>query len=286
MYKLNERQKKEFEKFRLIGYENAEIIFATQVEFVRKYHEGAGIKNAHISVSGGIDSAYAASVAVEALGAENVFVTMLPYDAIKSSAVDSIHYANLLIDHLRIPDENVNRISILNTVNSAVSSIELAGLPKPTDTELGNLEARARMLFGYYVAFRKKALVHDTCNRTEILIGYLTKHGDGASDLNAVGGIYKTWIREISRKLKRVPGPIIKRIPSAELFEGQTDEIDMGISYDALDLFDNLHFDRKIGIRELVGKYEFTPDIVNMILGRTAANAHKSLPTPVCKINF
>lgn len=286
MYTLSERQKEEFKKFRLIGYENAETIFGTQVEFVRKYHEKAGIGNAYISISGGIDSAYATAVAVAALGAEHVFVAKLPYDAIRSSIVDSVYYADLLVKYLNIPDENVSQLSILGLVNEAVKSIEKAKLPKPGATALGNLQARARMLFGYHIAFEEKALVHDTCNRTEILFGYLTKHGDGASDLNAIGGIYKTHVRVISEKLKLIPDLIVNRISSAELFDGQADETDMGMSYDILDLFDYLHFDRKIGIRELAGEYEFTPEIMNMILGRTAANAHKSLPTPVCKIDF
>lgn len=284
IYELKSEQLGFYETFKKIGHDNAESIFGKMVDFIRLQHEDAGLPMAVVGSSGGIDSSFVIAAAVKALGAENVKMVMLPYEGIKSSYRDSIDYARLLAEYLKVPDYNIISIPILHAVNASKNSIMKSGLPEPNQKQLGNLMARERMKMLYHVADEYKGLVLDTCNNTEIKMGYLTKHGDGASDYNPVGEVYKVWIWEIARKLKLVPNEIIERIPSADLMEGQSDVSDLGISYEALDLMLYLRFDIGIAVYPLINYYRYPEEVVDMVMKRVMLNEHKSNPTPMCKI--
>lgn len=286
IYTLNDEQLDFYERFRKIGYYNAELIFGKMTDFIKLQHENTGLPIAVVGSSGGIDSSFVLAAAVKALGAENVKMIMLPYEGIKSSYQESIDYAILLAEYLMIPEYNRKTIPILAAVNASKNSIIKSGLPEPNQKQLGNLMARERMKMLYHVADEYKGLVLDTCNNTEIKMGYLTKHGDGASDYNPIGEVYKVWIWAIARKLKLVPSEIIERTPSADLVEGQSDVEDLGITYEALDLLLYLRFDLNISRQGLMMYYNYPEDIIDMVVKRVELNKHKSSLTPMCKIIY
>lgn len=284
IYTLKDEQFNRYERFRKIGYDNAGSIFNKMTSFIISQHEKSGLSVAVVGSSGGIDSSFVLSVVVKALGAKNVKMVMLPYEGIKSSYDDSIRYATLLGDYLMIPESNRITVPILHAVDASMRSIIKSGLPEPNQKQLGNMMARERMKILYHIADQYRGLVLDTCNNTEIKMGYLTKHGDGASDYNPVGEIYKVWIWEIARKLELVPKEIIERTPSADLVEGQTDIGDLGITYQALDLLLWLYFDISTPRPSLTEDYHYPIEVVDMVINRAIANKHKSSPTPICKI--
>lgn len=290
IYELKSEQFGAYEMLRKIGYDNAELIFDKMVNFITLQHKNTGLPVAVVGASGGIDSSFVIAAAEKALGAENVKMVRLPYDGIKSSYGDSVRYAALLAGYLGIPESNVITIPIRNATEAWRDSIIGSGLSEPNQKQLGNAMARERMKILYHIADEYKGLVLDTCNNTEIKMGYLTKHGDGASDYNPVGDIYKVWIWEIARKLKLVPKEILEREPSADLIEGQNDVTDLGITYQALDLLLWLYFDIfEYPIIEskrslLIEDYHFPAEIVDMVLSRVYANRHKSEPVPVLRI--
>jgi NAD+ synthase len=290
IYTLKDEQFEFYEKFRKIGYDNAELIFSQMVNFITLQHKNSGLPVAVVGASGGIDSSFVLAAAERALGAENIKMVMLPYDGIKSSSMDSIRYAMLLGGYLGIPESNMIKVPIRNATDAWRNSIIGSGLPEPNQKQLGNAMARERMKILYHIADEYKGLVLDTCNNTEIKMGYLTKHGDGASDYNPVGDIYKVWIWEIAKKLKLVPNEIIEREPSADLVAGQTDVDDLGITYQALDLLLWLYYDvfefptfesKKFF---LIEDGHYPKEVVDMVINRVLANRHKSEPVPLCKI--
>lgn len=285
IYTLKDEQLVFYERFRKIGYENAILIFKEIVDFIISMHRKTGLPVAIVGASGGIDSSFVLTAAVKALGVANVKMVMLPYGGIGSSG-DSIKYATLLGDYLGIPEFNRITIPIRGAVDASEKSIIYSGLPKPNKKQLGNMMARERMKILYHIADEYRGLVLDTCNFTEIKMGYLTKHGDGASDYNPVGEIYKVWIWEIARRLKLVPNEIIEREPSADLIEGQTDVADLGITYQALDLLLWLLWLNNRHPRSyLTSEFLFPEEVVNMVMNRIYDNGHKSQLAPTCKLN-
>lgn len=287
IYTLKNEQLVFYERFRKIGYENAILIFKEIVDFIISRHRMTGLPVAIVGASGGIDSSFVLAAAVKALGVANVKMVMLPYEGIGSSYGDSIRYATLLGDYLGIPESNRITVSIRSAVDASENSIIKSGLSKPNQKQLGNMMARERMKILYHIADEYRGLVLDTCNFTEIKMGYFTKHGDGASDYNPVGEIYKVWIWEIARRLKLVPNEIIEREPSADLIEGQTDVADLGITYQALDLLLwLLWLNNRLFRSSLTSEFFYPEEVVNMVMNRIYNNQHKSQPAPTCKLNI
>jgi NAD+ synthetase len=284
IYTLKPEQLDFYEFFRRIGYDNADFMFSRIVDFIRFQHKSTGLPVAVVGASGGIDSSFVLAAAVKALGVENVRMVMLPYDGIDSSCEDSIRYATLLGDYLGVPEYNRKIIPISRAVDASRRSVMGHGFRTPSERQVGNMMARERMKILYHVADEYKGLVLDTCNNTEIIMGYLTKHGDGASDYNPVGDLYKVWIWEIAKKLKLTPVEIIEREPSADLIPGQTDVEDLGIAYEPLDLLLWLYFNNHATIPVLTSDYFYPAEVVNMVMKRVDANRHKSNPVPVCRV--
>ena len=174
-----------------------------------------------IGLSGGIDSSVVACLAKKALGEKVLGVIMPCY----SSAIDE-DYAGLIAKMLKIKIERVS-------LNSTYDSI-LGVLPGGKKMALANLKPRVRMLILYYFANSLNYLVAGTGNKSEVLIGYFTKYGDGGCDILPLGDLLKTEVRELAKEL-RIPKKIIERVPSAGLWENQTDEGEIGITYEELD---------------------------------------------------
>ncbi len=192
--------------------------------FIGDYCFRAGITKVVLGLSGGIDSSLSAALAVQALGKENVTGLLLPY---KNSHPDSAGHAGLLADQLEIQTFTID-------ISPMVDAYFDNTAPDASMLRRGNFMARMRMSVLYDYSSRIPALVLGTGNRTEILVGYFTQHGDGACALEPIGHLYKTEVWAMARVLG-IPEAIINKTPTADLWNGQTDEGELGITYPELD---------------------------------------------------
>jgi NAD+ synthase len=192
--------------------------------FLRRHVETAGAKGLVVGVSGGLDSAVVAALAVRALGSARVLAVMLP--APDSNPQDR--------EHAQLGCDAVGLTPLLHPIGPVLAGLEATLGYVPEARVRGNAKARARMLILYTEAQRRDFLVCGTGNKSELLTGYFTKHGDGGVDLQPIGDLYKTQVRELARLLA-IPQDIIDKPPSAGLHPGQTDEGDMGLTYEELD---------------------------------------------------
>ncbi len=194
------------------------------VEFIRNQLEKAGMKKLVIGLSGGIDSSLAAALSVMAIGRENVTGFMLPY---RGSHPDSFNHAKEVAEHLGIAYQT---IEITPMVDAYFGTYE----PEAGSLRRGNRMARERMCILYDQSAKHHALVVGTGNKTELLIGYVTQYGDGACAFEPLGSIYKTEVWQMARHLG-LPDSVIDKKPTADLWDGQTDEGELGITYATLD---------------------------------------------------
>lgn len=192
--------------------------------FMREYLQNAGIERMIVGLSGGVDSSVTVALAVEALGKDKVTGVMMPY---KTSHPDSLADARLLAEQLGIKYSVVD-ITPMTDAYFATYQPEAEALRR------GNWMARTRMCVLYDLSAKIPALVAGTSNRTELLVGYFTQFGDSACALEPIGHLYKTEVWELA-KLLSVPDKIISKPPTADLWQGQTDEGELGISYAVLD---------------------------------------------------
>lgn len=197
---------------------------ATITEFIRRHIEAAGAKGVVIGSSGGLDSAVVAALCVKALGKNKVLAVLLPSP--DSNPQDAAH--------AKLSCKSLGLKPVTHDIGPLVS-----GLTEVLDGKLakrvqGNAKARSRMMTLYAIGQENNFLVCGTGNKSELLTGYFTKWGDGGVDLQPIGDLYKTQIRQLASHLG-VPKAIIEKAPSAGLYPGQTDEDEMGITYDDLD---------------------------------------------------
>lgn len=193
--------------------------------FIREQIDGPGLGGVVVGISGGIDSAVTAALCVRALGRERVIGVWMPAYSQPVHQADAQKLAEAIGLHLVTVD-------VGPAFDALVPAIE-AVLPLNDKTK-GNTKARLRMTTLYAIANQKGYLVADTCNRSEVYVGYMTKGGDGLADFNPVESLTKHEIRILAQELG-VPGEIITKAPSADLWEGQTDEQEMGFTYEDLD---------------------------------------------------
>jgi NAD+ synthase len=282
IYRLNEQQLKFFREFEKIAKQNTWKMISQAAEFIIKQQRKAERTKAVIGLSGGIDSSFTAALLVQALGKENVIGVKMPYEGVSSD--ESAKYADMIIDFLKLPKENIFEIPIKEPVDATLKGIKKADIVlEPLD--VGNIMARERMKNLYAIARFKNGMVIDTCNKTEVLLGYFTRYGDGASDYNPVGGIYKTWVWELAKYLG-VPEEIVKRKPTAELSSGQNDEDDLGISYFAVDLMLWLLFEKRMPVKDLMAEYNYPKEVVEMVISRVKNNRFKNELPPLLKIEL
>ena len=241
------------------------------VEFLRENFKKAGFSKAVLGLSGGIDSALVAYLLRDALGKENVLAIMMPY---KSSNPDSLNHAKLVIEDLGI---NSKTIEITDMIDAYFKNEEEA-----TSLRMGNKMARERMSILFDYSSKENALVVGTSNKTEIYLGYSTQFGDSACALNPIGDLYKTNIWDLSRYLK-IPNELIEKKPSADLWEGQTDEQEMGLTYKEADqiLYRMLEENKKV---EEVLAEGFNKDLVDNIVRRMNRSEYKRRMPLIAKI--
>ncbi|WP_289142644.1 NAD(+) synthase [uncultured Brevibacillus sp.] len=198
-----------------------------RVAFIREQIDGPGLGGAVVGISGGIDSAVTAALCVRALGRDRVIGVWLPAYSLDVHAEDSQKLAEAI-------DLNLVTIDVGPAYDALVPVIE--GILPLDDKTKGNTKARLRMTTLYAIANQKGYLVADTCNLSEVHVGYMTKGGDGLADFNPVASLTKHEMRILASELG-VPESIITKPPSADLWEGQTDEEEMGFTYEDLDRY-------------------------------------------------
>lgn len=279
---MEKQHEKLYQELQQICVRNKEKILTQMVNFIRSRYQNSGLNTAIVGTSGGVDSSLTVALAALALGPERVLLVKLPYEGLTSS--ESSRYVDLLASVLGIPGKNVFEIAINKATDASLTQLRDTGFDL-TDLDIGNAMARERMKMLFGIARVRGGMVLDTCNLTEILLGYLTKFGDGASDLNPVGNIFKTWVWILAEHVG-VPDEIVQRIPTAELSAGQTDEGDLGISYQAADMILWLRYGQKVPClkEQLTEKYNFPSQIIESVERKVIRNRHKSSPTPVCEI--
>ena len=241
------------------------------VKFLRENFKKAGFSKAVLGLSGGIDSALVAYLLRDALGKENVLAIMMPY---KSSNPDSLNHAKLVIEDLKI---NSKTIEITDMIDAYFKNEKEA-----TYLRMGNKMARERMSILFDYSSKENALVVGTSNKTEIYLGYSTQFGDSACALNPIGDLYKTNIWDLSRYLK-IPNELIEKKPSADLWEGQTDEQEMGLTYKEADQVLYRMLEENKTVEEVLAE-GFNKDLVDNIVRRMNRSEYKRKMPLIAKI--
>ncbi|MFM8319877.1 MAG: NAD+ synthase [Chloroflexota bacterium] len=240
--------------------------------FIRSEITRSGFSKAVIGLSGGIDSAVACYLAAEALGPQNVLAIRMPY---RSSSPESLEHAQLVIDALGVQ-------SLTVPITEMVEPL-FERFPDASNTRRGNAMARARMIVLYDQSEAFQGLVVGTGNKTEILLGYSTLYGDSASALNPVGDLYKTQLRQLAVGLG-VPQPLIDKPPSADLWVGQTDEGELGFTYEEVDRLLYLLVDQRYRPEEAVAA-GFGQKFVNAVAARIQRFQFKRMLPPIAKLS-
>ena len=241
------------------------------VEFLRENFKKAGFSKAVLGLSGGIDSALVAYLLRDALGKENILAIMMPY---KSSNPDSLNHAKLVIEDLKI---NSKTTEITDMIDAYFKNEKEA-----SSLRMGNKMARERMSILFDYSSKENALVVGTSNKTEIYLGYSTQFGDSAYALNPIGDLYKTNIWDLSRYLK-IPNELIEKKPSADLWEGQTDEQEMGLTYKEADQVLYRMLEENKTVEEVLGE-GFNKDLVDNIVRRMNRSEYKRRMPLIAKI--
>ncbi len=192
-----------------------------------------GKQQAVIAVSGGIDSSLALTFLAQSLPNKGVFPVFLPYGEQDMKDAEEICTFN------DIPKENLKKIDIKPMVDSIVKELKI---PESDKKRRGNVMARVRMIAVYDLAKSLDALVCGTENRTEKYLGYYTRFGDEASDIEPIQHLYKTQVRQLAQHFQ-LPSSIQTKVPTAGLWEGQTDEAEYGFTYEQADLVLEQYFD-------------------------------------------
>lgn len=202
--------------------------------FIRNEISKFGFRSAVFGLSGGVDSAVVCELAARALGPENVLAVLMPY---RTSSPESVHHALMMVEKTDVQSEEVDISSAADAFFKAV--------PGAGKLRMGNIMSRTRMLYLYDISARDARLVVGTSNKTELLLGYGTLFGDMASAVNPIGDLYKTQLWGLARHLG-LPEEIVAKAPSADLWEGQSDEEDLGFGYEEVDLLLYLMLEKRM----------------------------------------
>lgn len=248
---------------------NSEVIVKERINRITSFIQSHAPKGVVVGISGGIDSAVVAKLCVEALGIEKVFGVLIiqsgfPYDHLQNARyfIRSIGIDHIEIDLSNIPDIILDRM----------------GEREVTDQLLGDMKNRLRTVASYYLAERLSCRVVGTTNKSERLIGNVTKFGDSASDFMPLGDVYKNEVYEIAYEIN-IPSRIIQQPPSAGWDESTTDEDEIGMNYRQLD-FILSKLEQGLSVSSIVKISDINEDTVLRISRRRVDKTHKFAPIP------
>lgn len=250
---------------------NTDLACQILTGFIRSEIQRVGYSRAVINLSGGIDSSLACHLAAKAIGPDNVLAVRAPY---RSSSADSLEHAQLVIDTLGLQ-------SITIPIAEMVDPL-LERFPDISPVRRGNIMARARMIVLYDQSEAFHGLPIGTGNKTEILLGYTTLYGDSACALNPLGDLYKTQVRQLARGVG-IPEVIIQKPPTADLWVGQTDEGELGFTYEEVDKLLYLLVDQRYSPPDCVAA-GFAEQFVRAVVERVRRNHFKRVLPPIAKL--
>ena len=231
---------------------NPTLVRRILTAFIRDEVRKVGIARVVVGLSGGVDSSVSALLAAEALGPANVMGIEMPY---RLSSAESLQHADAVA---AVGGFETMRVDITPQIDGYFERF-----PDADNMRRGNKMARERMTILYDHSARWKALVLGTSNKTELLLGYGTLHGDMASAINPIGDLYKTQVWALAAEIG-VPSAVVEKKPSADLWVGQTDEAELGFSYREVDALLYLMIDQRYSREELVAE-GFAPAFVQRV---------------------
>ena len=255
---------------------NAEDAVRMLTIFIRDEVRRTGLKKAVIGLSGGVDSALSTYLTARALGTENVHILLMPY---RTSTPESIADADAVVSALGISSETFGIAPIADAFFSETE----AALGEMDRTRRGNVMARLRMIALYDRSQALNALVIGTSNKTESLLGYTTLFGDNASAINPLGDLYKTQVWQLAEYLG-VPAQIVNKPPTADLWPGQTDEAELGITYREVDELLYYMVDERETDEELMRR-GYSLDYIRKIREKIRRAQFKRRPPIIAKIS-
>lgn len=248
---------------------------AARIEaFLKEQLERSGRAKGVIALSGGIDSSVVATLAVRALGPERVISHLLPDE--ESTRPEDMEDAEELAHSLGILCRTISIRKPLEAFRETFQDVGLHG----DQRAWANVKPRLRMIVNYFVANFEDGLVLGTGNKSELLTGYYTKFGDGGVDVLPIGHLYKTQVRQLARFLK-IPQKILEKAPSAGLWPGQTDEEELGLSYEELDKILHCLHDRRMSINQTVKALKTRKKTVQHVWDLMQSSEHKRRLPPV-----
>jgi NAD+ synthase len=235
-------------------------------DFIAIEVEKSGLNGAIIAVSGGIDSSLILALTVSALGPKRVRAITIPERDItlESDITDVMHLTKQY-------DVTCDIVEITPTLSALSKALPFYDPKDKLAT--GNLRPRTRMIVSYHYANALNMMVIGSSNKTELLSGYFTKYGDGGVDLLPLGDLYKCQIKQLARYMS-VPQKIIDKTPTAGLWPGQSDEGEMGASYDTIDLI-LWGREKRLSAQEISSEINVDISLVEKILTRVEKNEHK-----------
>ncbi|MDZ7746793.1 MAG: NAD+ synthase [Halobacteriales archaeon] len=237
--------------------------------FIQGVVEDAGADGAVIGLSGGIDSTLTATLAVEALGADSIHGLVMPSDV---NTDQNMSDAERVAQWLEIEYDVLDINPIVDAFFDAY--------PEGDDDQMaaGNVRVRTRAVLNYFVANHESGIVLGTGNRSEAMTGYFTKYGDQAVDCNPIGNLYKRQVRQLASHIG-IAEDLVEKPPSAEMWEGQTDEAEMGLDYDTLDAILALHVDGPFSKSATIDSLGVPESAVDRAVELVQQSAHKrSMP--------
>jgi NAD+ synthase len=271
------------EETNFILQRNQEKIANKISKFIADKRKESKTSGVVIGLSGGLDSSTTAYLCARSLKNDQILGIIMPtittpdediQDAITVAEALGIEYEIIHVDDLIAPFKDLC-IHAAQKKQGTTHNRELAN---------ANLKARIRMMVLYYHANDLNRLVVGTGNRTELLVGYFTKHGDGGVDILPIGDLYKTDVRLLASHIE-VPVGIIEKPPTAGLWAGQTDEEELGIKYELLDKILYLMVDKKMGDMDIAQKLDISIEEVLRIRAKVNCSVHKLKPAPSPETN-
>jgi len=240
-------------------------------DFIAEQADAAGVETAVIGLSGGIDSTLTSHLAVEALGAENVYGLVMPSEVNRDANMSD---AERVASELLGIDYDVVEVE-------PIADAFLDGFPAAEGDQLavGNLRVRCRAVLNYLAANHRDSIVLGTGNKSEALVGYFTKYGDGAVDCHPIANLYKGQVRQLAKHVG-VPDDLADKTASAEMWVGQTDEEELGLDYPTLDSILALHVEGGVSASATAAEVGIDTDVIDDVRASYEGSKHKRAAPP------